>query len=225
MYQYSQYQRASRFPPVVKNLLIINGLIFLAQMLPFTSYLLMRWFALWPLSDGFWIWQLASYGFLHGGFWHLAMNMFALWMFGSQIENTWGARRFALFYFVCVVGAGLVQLIVSLITGGTYPTVGASGGVFGLLLAFGMLFPNQHIMLLFPPIPMRAKYFVLLFGILEFISATGGLQPGVANWAHLGGMFFGYFLIVHWRSQPPGSTRHRESEYAHSNFFNNKGRL
>lgn len=204
MYNYSYGSSSSRFPPVVKNLLIINGLFFLAQLTGATDMFLTRWFALWPVTSGFFqAWQLISYSFLHGGFWHIGMNMFALWMFGTQIENTWGSKRFALFYFVCVAGAGGVQLIVSLITGGIYPTVGASGGVFGVLLAFGMLFPNQVIVLMFPPIPMKAKYFVLLFGVLELISATSGSQPGVANWAHLGGMAFGFILIQYWRGRLP----------------------
>lgn len=200
MYSYS----FSQFPPVVKNLLIINGLFFLAQLVGTTDMFLTRWFALWPVTSGlFQVWQLISYSFLHGGFWHIGMNMFALWMFGAQIENTWGSKRFALFYFVCVAGAGMVQLLVSLIGGGIYPTVGASGGVFGVLLAFGMLFPNQMIVLLFPPIPMKAKYFVVLFGVLELVSAFSGSQPGVANWAHLGGMAFGFFLIQYWRGRLP----------------------
>ena len=200
MYNYSY----SRFPPVVKNLLIINGLFFLAQMANIFASQLINYLALWPITSGYFhIWQLVSYSFLHGGFWHIGMNMFALWMFGSQIENTWGSRRFAVFYFICVAGAGAVQLIVSWIGGGIYPTVGASGGVFGILLAFGMLFPNQMIVLMFPPIPMKAKYFVILFGVLEFVSATSGSQPGVANWAHLGGMAFGFILIQYWRGRLP----------------------
>ena len=192
----------SQFPPVVKNLMIVNGLFFLAQMVGSLDFFLTRWLALWPVTSGlFGAWQLVSYSFLHGGLWHIAINMFALWMFGSQIENTWGSRRFAVFYFVCVAGAGGVQLLVSLIEGGIYPTVGASGGVFGLLLAFGMLFPNQMIVLLFPPIPMKAKYFVILFGVLELAFAFSGSRPGVANWAHLGGMAFGYILIQYWRGR------------------------
>ena len=204
MYQYSYGSSYSRFPPVVKNLLIINGLVFLAQIVGWSDMFLMRWLALWPVTSGlFQAWQLVSYSFLHGGLMHVGMNMFALWMFGAQIENTWGSKRFAVFYFVCVAGAGLVQLAVSFFDGGIYPTVGASGGVFGVLLAFGMLFPNQMIVLLFPPIPMKAKYFVIIFGALELAYAFSGSQPGVANWAHLGGMAFGFFLIQYWRGRLP----------------------
>ena len=200
----------SAFPPVIKNLLIINGLVFAAQMLmPRADYLLVRFFGLWPLQVDFWPWQLASYSFLHGGLGHLFFNMFALWMFGAQIERTWGSRRFAVYYFACVIGAGLIQLAVTWTTGATHPTIGASGGVFGILLAFGMMFPNQVIMLLIPPIPMKAKYFVIGYGVLELFLATSGGQPGVANWAHLGGMVFGFLLIQYWRGRLPITPKRR----------------
>ncbi|MCY4158458.1 MAG: rhomboid family intramembrane serine protease [Bacteroidetes bacterium] len=189
------------FPPVIKNLLIINVLVFLGQIL--AERQLMMWFALWPLANGFQIHQLVSYSFLHGGFGHIFFNMFALWMFGMQIENTWGSRRFLIYYGACVVGAGFVQLATTYFSGGMWPTVGASGGVFGILLAFGMLFPEQRIMLIFPPIPIKAKYFVIGYGVLELIYAGTGLQPGVAHLAHLGGMAAGFILIQYWRGQLP----------------------
>jgi membrane associated rhomboid family serine protease len=194
------------FPPVIKNLLIINGLVFLAQLV--NVFPLLEWFALWPLGKGFQAYQLVTYSFLHGGFTHLLFNMFALWMFGVQIENTWGSRRFAIYYFACVIGAGFVQLAYTYYSGGLWPTVGASGGVFGILLAFGMMFPEQRIMLLFPPIPMKAKYFVIGYGVLELYFATSpGLQPGVANLAHLGGMAAGFLLIMYWRGRLPFKPR------------------
>ncbi len=212
MYQHSYRPptQFSMFPPVIKNLLILNGLVFLAGMTPFLGQALMQWFALWPLGAsrlatgfaGFLPWQLVTYSFLHGGFTHLLFNMFALWLFGVQIENTWGSRRFALFYFVCVVGAALIQLIVASSSGGFYPTVGASGGVFGILLAFGMMFPNQPIYLYFL-FPIKAKWFVILYGLLELWAAASGTQPGVANFAHLGGMLFGFLLIQYWRGKLP----------------------
>ena len=159
MYQnsYRPLTQFSMFPPVIKNLLILNGLVFLATMTPVLSRVLVQWFALWPIGDpsftggfaSFLPWQLVTYSFLHGGFTHLLFNMFALWLFGVQIENTWGSRRFTIFYFVCVIGAGLIQLIVASSSGTVYPTVGASGGVFGILLAFGMMFPNQPIYIYF----------------------------------------------------------------------------
>ena len=125
--------------------------------------------------------------------------MFMLWMFGRELEVLMGPRRFLAYYLVCIVGAGVIQLIVASLQGGAYATVGASGGVFGLLLAFGMTFPNRMVMLLFPPIPMKAKYMVLLFGLLELYFGFSGATPGIANFAHLGGMFFGYLLLRHWR--------------------------
>lgn len=220
MYQHSYRPptQFSMFPPVIKNLLILNGLAFLAGMTPVLGSALMQWFALWPLGAsriagfaGFMPWQLATYSFLHGGFTHLLFNMFALWLFGVQIENTWGSRRFAVFYFVCVVGAALIQLVVASSEGVIYPTVGASGGIFGILLAFGMMFPNQPIYLYFL-FPIKAKWFVILYGLLELWAAASGSQPGVANFAHLGGMLFGFLLIQYWRGKlplRPGRTTHR----------------
>ncbi|MGB5353473.1 MAG: rhomboid family intramembrane serine protease, partial [Woeseia sp.] len=147
------------------------------------------------------IWQLLSYGFLHGSPGHIFFNMFGLWMFGRDIERSLGAQRFAIYYLTCVVGAGFVQLIVAQLQGGIYPTIGASGGVFGLLLAYAMFFPNRTVMLIFPPIPMRAKYFVLFYGLMELYLGVSGRSPGVANFAHLGGMLFGFGLLQYWRGQ------------------------
>lgn len=208
------------FPPVIKNLLIINGLVFMAQQVPSIDGILLQWFALWPNTSLFGYstvstflpWQLVTYGFLHGDFTHLLFNMFALWMFGMRIEHAWGSRRFAIYYFLCVIGAGLVQLLVATISaanGQVYPTVGASGGVFGLLLAFGMLYPNEYIVLLFPPIPIKAKWFVIIFGALELYFGVTGAQVGVANFAHLGGMVFGYLLIQYWRGKLPMQPKRR----------------
>lgn len=167
---------------------------------------MLRAFALWPLEAGqrysnvgFAPWQLVSYGFLHGGFAHLFFNMFALYMFGLPIERAWGTRRFLIYYFVCLVGAGLVQLLVAGLAGEVYPTIGASGAVFGLLLAFGMMYPNSTLMLLFPPIPMKAKYFVLGYGALTLFFGITGTAPGIAHFAHLGGMLFGFGMIMYWR--------------------------
>jgi membrane associated rhomboid family serine protease len=141
-----------------------------------------------------------SYVFLHGNLNHIFFNMFGLWMFGRDLERMMGAKRFLIYYLTCVVGAGIVQLTVAATQGGVYPTVGASGGVFGLLLAFAMAFPNRMIVLLIPPIPMKAKYFVAIYGGLELYLGLSGRSPGVANFAHLGGMFFGFLLIQYWRN-------------------------
>lgn len=201
--------------PVVLTLVIANLLIhaFLPAQL-FDSAL--RTFALWPLATGpfswpmgagqFEPWQLLSYGFLHGGLFHVGLNMLALWIFGRPLEWYWGPARFLFFYLFCVVGAGLVQLLVATQAAGSgilYPTVGASGGVFGVLLGFGMLFPNQPIQLLIPPIRLKAKYFVLGYGLFTLAAGLSGTMSGVAHFAHLGGMVFGFFLIQYWRGRWP----------------------
>ena len=158
-------------------------------------------FALWPAGtpgSPFAPWQLVSYGFLHGNLTHLAFNMFGLWMFGSDLERLWGPRRFLELYFVSVVGAGLIQLLVAGMQGGLYPTVGASGGLYGVLLAFGLTFPNRIIVPLFPPIPMRAIVAVAVFAAIELFSGISGARPGVANFAHLGGMLFGFLMLRYW---------------------------
>ncbi len=218
---YSQSTESSVFPPVIKNLLILNGLVFLAQlaaqMAP-QGWLaqVITMMALYPPGapeigytvvgtidqiPGFWPWQLVTYAFLHGGLTHILFNMFALWMFGIQIERSWGSRRFTIYYFVCVVGAGVTQMFV--MWGVPVPTIGASGGVFGILLAFGMMFPDQRIMLLFPPIPIKAKWFVIGYGAIELWAGISNTQSGVAHFAHLGGMVFGFILIQYWRGKLP----------------------
>lgn len=183
-------------------LLVANGLLFALQQLQFNAMLYN--FALWPLGSvqpGFRPWQLLTYGFLHGDLAHIFFNMFGLWMFGRDLERIMGPRRFLTYFLTCVIGAGIVQLIVAQLQGGVYPTLGASGGVFGILLAYAMAFPNRTVMLLFPPIPMKAKYFVIGYGILELYLGVSGLSPGIANFAHLGGMVFGFALLQYWRRQ------------------------
>ena len=207
-------------PPVTRALLIANVAIYLAQML--TGNWLVIHFGLWPhgphqfagyengqpLMVGFQVWQIVTYAFLHGGLMHLAFNMFALWMFGGAIEQLFGSRPFAIYYFVSVIGASLAQLaVIHWFTGGFYPTIGASGGVFGVLLAFGMMFPHSRIMLLFPPIPMPAWLFVTGYGILELFLGITGTQAGVAHFAHLGGMVGGFVLIQYWRGKLPWKPR------------------
>ncbi|MDY6978433.1 MAG: rhomboid family intramembrane serine protease [Pseudomonadota bacterium] len=211
--------RRNAFPvPVIPALLVINGLLFLMEMSAGGRQLI-ELFALWPLGSGaapgmfdgaapgFQIWQLVTYSFLHGGVFHLLINMYALWLFGSRMEMVWGSKVFFVYYFVCVIGAALVQLLVAGLSSGpgaAYPTIGASGGVFGLLLAFGLTFPNEKLMLLFPPVEMSAKWFVLIYGAIELFFGVTGTASGVAHFAHLGGMLFGYLLIRYWRSHPPG---------------------
>jgi len=193
-----------RLPPVTRALLILNVGLFVLQLL--TGNLLVALFALWPFGSPqyrgfpeFQVWQVLTYGFLHGSLTHLLFNMLALYIFGGDIEQLFGSRRFLTYYLVCVVGAAVAQLAV---TGGAnrppVPTVGASGGVFGLLLAYGMAFPHRRLMLLFPPIPMPAWLFVTLYGLLELYLGVTGSGQGVAHFAHLGGMAAGYLLIVYW---------------------------
>ncbi len=192
-------------PPITQALLLINVALFAADML--LGQLLTAWFALWPLDSGrFMPWQALSYGFLHGSFGHLFFNMLGLWMFGAELERIWGAKRYLHFYFASVLTAALTQLLVGLFTGGA-PTVGASGGLFGLLLAFGMMFPNRTIMPLFPPIPMKAKTFVMVFGGLELLFGVTGTASGIAHFAHLGGMLGGFLMIRYWRGQSPFGRR------------------
>jgi len=189
-------------PPVTTWLIGANIAVFVLQwMLPG----LIGPFALWPLGGGmgpnvgFAPWQLVTYGFLHGGFLHVAFNMFALYMFGSPIERVFGARRYLSYYLVCIVSAGITQLIFAALIGEFYPTIGASGGVFGLLLAFAIYFPNNRVMLLFPPIPLPARVFVVIYAVLELFLGVTGRQGDVAHFAHLGGMVGGYLMLRYWR--------------------------
>ena len=190
----------SAIPNIIFGLLVANGLVFALQQ--WNGDFLIVNFALWPVGTPlFQPWQLLTYGFLHSPSYlaHIFWNMFGLWMFGRDLERMMGPKRFLTYYLTCVIGAGLVQLIVAGTQGGIYPTLGASGGVFGILLAFGMAFPNRMVMLLIPPIPMRAKYFVIGYGLLELYLGVSGTDSGVANFAHLGGMLFGFLLIQYWK--------------------------
>jgi membrane associated rhomboid family serine protease len=187
-------------PPVTQALIVANIAVFLLEQVTGTT--LVEWFALWPpgsaLSDApaFQPWQLVSYAFLHGSLTHLFFNMFGLYMFGGEIERLFGSRFFSLYYFACVVSAALCQLVVSGWTvGPPVPTVGASGGIYGLLLAFGMYFPRRIVVLIFPPIPMQARVFVFVFAALELFLGVTGTAAGVAHFAHLGGMLGGWLMI------------------------------
>jgi membrane associated rhomboid family serine protease len=157
--------------------------------------------ALWPLDVAFEPWQLVSYAFLHGGTTHLLFNMLGLHMFGADVERVIGPRRFALLYFASVVCAALAQLVVDALTGTPYPTVGASGGLFGVMLVFALLFPNAKVVPLIPPIPMPAWLFVLLYAGLELWLGVSGTQKGVAHFAHLGGLLGGVLTWSWWRAQ------------------------
>lgn len=227
-------------PPVIKNLIIINALFFLATIaFDRMNIDLVRILGLhYPSSDNFKPLQFVTYMFMHGGLGHIFFNMFAVWMFGNALENLWGPKRFLIYFFATGLGAGFIHLLVTYIRiqsvqsglsdieiqtvynegsvilsqGQNYmngamatlnrlintPTVGASGAVFGMLLAFGMTFPNSMIYVYFA-IPVKAKYFVMIYGAIELFSGVAN-KPGdnVAHFAHLGGMLFGYFLIRYW---------------------------
>jgi len=208
-------------PPATRNLILANCVVLLIQnLLPERLESLFGLHFL--LASDFHVWQFVSYMFLHGGLTHLFFNMFALWMFGVVIEQTLGTKKFLIYYFVCGIGAGCCQELWQLgqyfyeglgnytvVTDGitrismesylnSWTTVGASGACYGILLAFGMLYPEQRIMLLIPPIPMKAKYFVFAYAVIEVISAFSS-NSNIAHFAHLGGMLFGWLLLRYWK--------------------------
>jgi len=192
-------------PPLTRALMIACTVIFMLQQVVFLSGV----FALWPIGSGnFLPWQLVSYAFLHGGVGHLFFNMLGLWMFGSELERVWGQQRYWQFLLAGVLTAALAQLLITALAGSRVPTVGASGALYALLLAFGMLFPNRVIMPLFPPIPMKARTFVIVFGALELLLGLMDVG-GVAHFAHLGGMVGGFLMIRYWRGQSPFGSRRR----------------
>lgn len=213
-------------PPITKNLLIINVLFFCATLVgelrgvDLADFLGLHFF----LASDFRLWQPLTYMFMHGGFWHIFLNMFALWMFGSVIESYWGGRRFIIYYLVCGIGAGLVQEGVQYLTYlhqglaqyemvrtiyGTIPmedylntwnTVGASGAVYGILLAYGLTFPNNRVFIFPFPFPIKALYFVIVYACIELVGGlSNNAADNVAHFAHLGGMLFGLGLIWLWR--------------------------
>lgn len=224
-------------PPVTKNLIIINVLFFLAKIV-FARYdvdldnlLGLHFF----LAPDFHFYQFITYMFMHGGITHILFNMFAVWMFGRIMESYWGSRRFLIYYFVCGIGAGLVQEGVqyvsylvqgldefervnvgyAVISMGDYlnrwTTIGASGAVYGILLAFGMSFPNEQLFIFPLPVPIKAKFFVVGYAAIELLSALNNSGDGVAHFAHLGGMIFGLLLILYWRNNRGGGYYGRDS--------------
>lgn len=194
----------SLFPPVIKGLIVSNVIVWLLfdfVLQPLTVLgapvfeIIAAYLMLWPIGTHFYPWQVLTYMFLHAGFFHLFFNMLALWMFGVELENVWGSRKFLVFYLLCGVGGALSNLLVGMIAGQGAPTVGASGAVFGVLLAFGMLFPNRLIYIYFL-LPIRAKYMVMLWIGLELLYGVTGTTDGVAHFAHLGGAFAGFMYML-----------------------------
>ena len=196
--------------PVTRTLIIANVIVFALQALWGDAFI--EWFALWPLGAhdvpdlhamvSFHWWQLATSAFLHGSLLHIALNMWGLYLFGHDVERTLGSARYLVLYAAAVLSASLVQLaVVSATTDSlAYPTVGASGGVFGLLLAFGVLFPRRVLVLIFPPIPIPAWLFVTLYGLIELANGVFGTEAGVAHFAHLGGMLGASLVLWRWRA-------------------------
>ena len=200
-------------PPVTRALFIVNVLVFLITL--FVGQNAVAPFALYPLDlhhqlseqYRFQPWQLITYAFMHGGFGHLALNMLALVMFGSSLESYWGSRRYAIFYFVSAIGAALLQTAASEWAlqndGSVAAVVGASGAIFGLLVGYGMHFPTRRVMLLFPPIPMKARTLVIAIGVAETVFGLMGWLPGIAHFAHLGGFIAGYLMCKFWLRPNP----------------------
>jgi membrane associated rhomboid family serine protease len=192
-------------PPVTQALLFANIAVFLLEM---SGAMPLGEFALWPPASGlesrFEVWQVVTYAFLHANLAHIFFNMLGLYMFGAEVERLFGSRFYAAYYFGCVVSAALCHLAVTAwMDVAPYPTVGASGGVYGLLLAFGVYFPHRRVLLLFPPIPLPVRVFVIAFAALELAFGVTGTAAGVAHFAHLGGMLGGWLMIQYRRSGFP----------------------
>ena len=221
-YNYS-YNRGGGFlsswPPATKSIIIINVLVFIMTLVD-RDFMIRNFALFYPASPLFKPWQVVSHMFMHGGFWHIFFNMYTLFIFGSVLERVWGTKKYLLFYFVTGLGAAAlhtgvqwieVQHYMSQIAAGDpaaaqnigdlmrIPTVGASGAIYGLLLGYGMLYPDAVLALIFPPIALKAKWFVIIFAVIELLTGLTGTGGGVANFAHLGGMLFGWLLILYWK--------------------------
>ena len=237
----------NNMPTMTKNLLVINVLAFLATYvlqrsgIDLNALLGLHFFK----ASNFHVYQFLTYMFLHGGFTHILFNMFALWMFGSVIERVWGPKKFLFYYIVCGVGAGIMQEMVQYVNyvvqglaayeyvnmGGAqismdsyinmWTTIGASGAVYGILLAFGMIFPNERLFIIPFPFPIKAKWLIVGYIAIELFSALSGPGDGVAHMAHLGGMLFGFLLIRYWQRHPDSSQRFGRS-YGQEFFDNMK---
>lgn len=213
----------SQIPPVTGNLIIINFIVWIITELR-PDFMFETFSLFFPASDYFRWWQIVTHMFMHGGFWHIFFNMFTLYMFGSVLERVWGPKKFLFFYFVTGLGAAALHTGVqwiqvehwqhiiataepaavleakhSIMQLYSTPTVGASGAIYGLLLGYAMLFPDSRMTLLFPPITLKAKWFVIIFAVIELVTGVTGMGGGVAHFAHLGGMLFGLVLILYWK--------------------------
>jgi membrane associated rhomboid family serine protease len=196
-YRQLGYSFGPPLTPAVKKLIIITGAAFVLTYIPaqlFHWSAPFIWFGLTPylVIHGFYIWQLVTYLFLHGGFFHILFNLFALWMFGADLERKWGSRQFLYYFFLTGIGAGLFNVILE--PSSTIPTIGNSGAVYGILLAYGLLFP-ERLIYLYLLIPVKAKWFVLGMGVIEFLSSLSSPGSGIAHVAHLGGMLVGFLYL------------------------------
>ena len=220
-YQYDGGRRGfmSNVPTAVKNLIIINVLVMIMTSLN-ENFMYEKFALFYPTSPFFHWWQPLTHMFMHGGFWHLFFNMYTLFIFGSVLERVWGTKKFLIFYFVTGFGAALVHTGVEWIQMQYWmtqaaegsmtalnsihalkvtPTVGASGAIYGLLMGYAMLYPDSIMSLIFPPISMKAKWFVLIFAGIELLTGVTGTGGGIAHFAHLGGLIFGFILIMYWK--------------------------
>lgn len=223
MYQYNRGGLFANIPLVIRNIIIINAFMLILTMIN-REFMLQRFALFYPASPFFKPWQIVSHIFMHGNFGHLLFNMYALWMFGSVLEQLWGPKKFLLYYLVTGLGAAALHMGVQWIEASSLvskinengveamqaltryrmlmntPTVGASGAVYGILLAYGMLFPNNELRIIFLPIALKAKYFVIIFAVIELVLGLVG-GGNIAHFAHLGGMIFGFILVRYWRKR------------------------
>ncbi len=191
---YNSYRPSQRTTPVVLNLIIINALVFVAQMVFDSTWELTNTLALYSYNSGrFEPYQLVTHMFAHGGFFHILFNMYALWMFGSVLERVWGPKKFLIFYFVCGLAAGLAQMF---LVGGA--AIGASGAIMGLLAAFAYTFPNVQFYILPIPFPIKAKYMAAIYAAIDLFGGFSGSTDNVAHFAHLGGLIMGFILVIFW---------------------------
>lgn len=189
----------SNVPAAVKHIILICICMMVLTYL--NDPLMSRLFALNPITFVKRPWQLVTYMFMHGGIGHLFFNMYTLFIFGSVLENVWGTRKFLTFYFVTGIGAALVHICVQYLTGSFALTVGASGAIYGILMGYAMLYPDSRLTLIFPPVSMKAKWFVLIFAGIELLLGVTGTQAGVAHFAHLGGLVFAFVLLMYWKKK------------------------
>ena len=220
-YSYNRGGFLSNVPTATKNIIIINILVMIMTSLN-EGWMYEKFALFYPTSPFFHWWQPVTHMFMHGGVWHLFFNMYTLYFFGRVLEERWGAKKFLIFYFVTGLGAALVHTGVEWLQMNHWmnqvaegsmaaqsriyalkmtPTVGASGAIYGVLMGFAMLYPDAILSLIFPPISMKAKWFVLIFAAIELLTGVTGTGGGIAHFAHLGGLIFGYLLIMYWKKK------------------------